>query len=305
MRWLPVSIIMVSIAQICTYWLNRKKAFKATATNKIFQSGSFTALNLGTGVLAPGLGFVFSDILSRIATAVFSFRQLFRNAFSFDGITASTVKQSLVKYKEFPIYNSWAALLDSFSANIPILIIGAAFSVKTTGYFNFSRQIIGIPMLMIAQTIYQVFYQQLYERRSKHQPLLPTFLNLTKILSLIAVLYVVVVLIAGEQVFGILFGNGWAISGSLGQIIVLAIGVKFIVIPLLMSLPAVEAVRSDSFLKVIYFLCMSSLYFFRTFSITEFLMVYTLGEVLVYVTRFIIAYRLVKKFDLATTPPTH
>ncbi len=297
MLLMPISVFLISCYQISNYWINRKKAFKAIGANKIVQTGSISLFSIlfGKFRLLPGL--IWGDIIGRLLAALFTFHQIFRMGFRLKHLEWKSLKLISKRYKDFPLFNSWAAMLDSASLNIPVLIVSAGYSAQLTGYFNFARQIIGIPLLMVSMTIAQVYYQRINEKKINGEPLLPLFFGLTKILTLIAIAYVFVILISGESLFSLVFGTKWLLSGFYGKILAFSFAIKFIVSPLLISLPVVNAIKIDSYWKVFYFLSICILYFLVHLDFKIFLLVYTLIEIVVYLTGAIIVYNVLLKFD--------
>lgn len=299
-RWpllLPFSVFMISVYQVTNYWMNRKKAFKAAGVNKIVQTGSITTFSFVMGSFRVVPGLIWGDIAGRFLAAVYTIRQIYRCDFNWKGVEWGNIKKIARRYRDFPLFNSWAALLDTISLNIPVLIVSAGYTAQTTGYFNFTRQIIGVPLLMVSMTIAQVFYQRLSEKKLAGEALLPVFLNLAKTLFWIAVAYILVLLFAGESIFSFIFGAEWLLSGTYAKVLAFSFALKFIVSPLLISLPAVHAVKTDSLWKVCYFLSICILFFLVHLEFQRFLIIYTLIEVVLYLAGALVVYKVLHAFD--------
>ncbi|WP_439333648.1 hypothetical protein, partial [Vibrio vulnificus] len=47
------------------------------------------------------------------------------------------------RYREFPLYNTWAALLDAIGNQLPTILIAKLFSAAEAGQFSLAMRILG------------------------------------------------------------------------------------------------------------------------------------------------------------------
>ena len=128
--------------------------------------------------------------------------------------------------------------------------------------------------------------------------LLPIFKNILRILFGISLVYISFVLLFGEYLFEIIFGSEWILSGFYAKIIVFSFAIKFIISPILISLPAINSLRMDSAWKVLYFISIALLFFMTRLEFDYFLIVYTLIKLVLYLLGGYLVYHALKKYDM-------
>jgi O-antigen/teichoic acid export membrane protein len=189
------------------------------------------------------------------------------------------------------------AFLDSVSLNFPVYIVAASFPAFVAGSFNFSRQIIGLPLLMISATVAQVFYQNLNEKKQHTLKLMPEIVGLSKVMLAVALGYILFFIFFGEKFFLFVFGNSWGDAGTYSSILCISFGVKFVISPLLMGFPVVNKLKRDSIWKVLYFFSMCLLFVLRQSDIENFLIIFSCVEAVVYLIGLFMLLDAVARFD--------
>jgi O-antigen/teichoic acid export membrane protein len=281
-RLIPLGVFLMAAYSSFNYWLLRIKAFKQSALNKVAMSTGYALSSTGYGFAGVAGGLVLGDLSGRIAGSVMSYFQAVRNGLKLGQVTKREVKIVSKEYIHFPVYNGIPSFLDSLSLNVPVAIIHASFNSVTTGFFNLSRQVIAAPLLLISSTMSQVLFQKISEKKNANLPVLSDIIKLLRVQSLLALGFLLIVVPFSPVLFSIVFGEEWRIAGEFTQILALGFAIKFVVSPLSLIFPALNAIKTGSFWQLIYFLSICTLFFLGHLSIVQFLVAYTLIEVLVY-----------------------
>lgn len=299
--FIPLSLLFVSISKVLSNWLIRKKAFRQSSINKISQKSTEGTVSLSFGVLKLYNGLILGDIFGKIILTVVSFYQSLKCGLNLTQVSRRRIKANLILYKNFPIYNSIPALLNSFSTLLPVFIISSFYNETTTGYFNFSRQILAIPLSLISVSVSQVLFQQIAEKRNSGMPIFNDLKSLIKQLSILSILFVIVFVIAAPLIFKIIFGNKWELSGEFTQILVFSYAIQFIVSPLSIIFLALNKIKVLSYWQIFYFILMSSLTFFHFLPISKFLLLLTIFDIISYILYFYLILKEAKQFDSSIT----
>jgi O-antigen/teichoic acid export membrane protein len=297
--WFPfcvVVIFMVSFNLLVSFWLVRKKAFLGSAKNKVVQSTSVSAWTFGAGSNSYSNGLIVGDLMGKVTLFFFGFYQLWKTEFK--GVKLSLMVKGLKKYRDFPIYNAIPSLLDKFSLNMPVMIISSFYNVAINGFINLPRQILGTPLALISASLSQVYFQNIVEKKNDNKLIVPQLLKAIKVLSGIAIIFLVVVLLCSEEVFAFVFGEEWRVAGTYAKILSFAIAIKFVVSPLSVVFPSLNKMKVGSFWQVLYFISICILFFLESFQVIHFLIIYVVIELIMYSYYLYLIIRTSKQHDL-------
>lgn len=294
----PPVILLIGIYQPFLYLLTRKKEFKKNSINKIVQTSAITILSFIFGVFCIKGGLVFGYFFGWLVLVIFSFYQVSKFNFSYYKFNISDFFETAKKYKEFPLYNSIPALLNSLSSTAPVFIISIFFNSSITGYFNLTRQIIAVPLSLITVTISQIYLERIASKKRDNLPIKAELKNLVKLLVTIAVSMIILVYFFGPFLFSFIFGKKWISSGYYAQILIFSYAIQFVVGPLGNVLTALNKIKIASLFPLIYFILVAILYFMKIQDIDNFLKFLTLLEIIAYCFLGILIYWAVNQYEL-------
>ena len=146
-------------------------------------------------------------------------------------VSLARLKAVLVRYKRFPLYDSWSALLNVSSWQLPSLLLPVFFSPTEVGYYALAFRLIVIPMDLIGSAIQQVFFQ-----RASNAERAGDLAGLTEsvftVLLRIGLFPMLTIALIGEELFTVVFGAAWAEAGLYTQLLAVWAVVWFISSPL-------------------------------------------------------------------------
>lgn len=203
------SILIISI-------LTRYKRFIQLSYAKVFNRISSAVVQISFGFILPSvfgliigifIGFItFFIVLSRgISTSVFKLLNFSKSSFK-DALPV------LKKHYRFPLYSTPQVLLNSFSQNLPILIMDSFFGTTMIGLYWFAIKIIKIPIFAISGSIRQTFYQKA-SSINRNSELMNLFIKTTKVLFFLGLPFVVIGFFISPSFFSYVFGNKWVEAG--------------------------------------------------------------------------------------------
>ena len=303
-KWLlfiPFSVFFFSSYQAMNFWLIRKKAFTRSSLNKVTRrivegsvqfslASGFTKIGLIVGSLAGDLANFFSGIL-----------QVHKNGFNLKFIKKVKLLALLKRYKDFPIYSSIPALLNTVSLALPVLLVNHFFGQKITGYFDLSRLVLALPLALVATSISQVLFQQLSERIQQKNEIRPLMVKTAKTLTYISLVLVFGTFIFVFPAFDFLFGSAWKLSAHMTQILVVSYAVKLIVSPLSSSFNALEKVRVSSLWQFVYFSFIAMLFFIPKLTLDEFLFLILTIDCVAYSIYFLLIFSQINRYESTIT----
>lgn len=231
----PLAALFLAFNNILITWFNRKKKYKTIAANRITRNGLLTGANIGFGFSRSGyIGLILSQIISDFIAAIYYMFRFFKTSnittLHFD---KKALKSTAKEYIDFPKFVLPSTFIDTFSAQLPVLLIAALFSKELSGSYFFAYRILAIPIAFVgaafAQTFYQKFVSSVQQKDFKGAL---RFLGRSWILlASVIVIPSMIVLFAGQPVFVFVFGNEWSESGKIATFLIIYIMFAFVSSP--------------------------------------------------------------------------
>jgi O-antigen/teichoic acid export membrane protein len=234
--WLVSPFVFVSGLFIAlNYWNSRTRRYGRLSVARILSSVAITGGQLAAGAagMATGGALIGASALGQgVGTAVLGAqilrddRQRFANHLSF-----ARVRAVLVRYKRFPLYDSWSALLNVSSWQLPSLLLPIFFSPTQVGYYALAFRLIVLPMDLIGSAIQQVFFQRASnaERAGNLGELTESVFTVLLRIGLFPMLTLALI---GQELFTLVFGAAWSEAGVYTQLLAVWAVVWFISAPL-------------------------------------------------------------------------
>lgn len=211
---LPVAVVLTGTYQALEKWAVRKRAFGDIAQSKIIQSGAAAGTQLGLFVLGP-LGLILGQVIGhgagsgRLASLVRRNKPL--HCVTLGGMTAVAIR-----YSRFPIYSTWNGLLNTASLQMVPVVLVALFGAATAGLYALTLRILTLPANLIGNAVGSVFLSRApsAHREGKLTDLVE---NIHQRLAFVGVPAMVLLLFAGPELFGWVFGDQWTKAGVYAQ----------------------------------------------------------------------------------------
>jgi lipopolysaccharide exporter len=221
--WLtPPMVFFSGVFLALNYWNSRTKQFGRLSIARVSNSVATTSAQLGLGFT----GFVSGGSLigamvggKVLATAVLG-GQIWRDD---HGLFLRAIYQSeliplIKRYRKFPLYDTWSALLNSISWQLPTLMLSSYFSTAVVGYYALGYRILQLPMSFIGGAIGQVFFQRVSEAQLRGELTLAVEQTFRR-LVMIGLFPMLTLAFIGRDLFILLFGTDWAEAGVYTQIL--------------------------------------------------------------------------------------
>lgn len=280
---IPFLLLFIGIQQCFNYWLIRKKSFKQNSLNKVIQTSSIAIIGLGLGFLGVSSGLIIAYLLGWALLALFSFYQARKAGFNLIGVTQSDSKRNLIKYKDFPIFNSVPALFNSFASTLPVFYVSNLYTPEITGFYAQSRLMILVPISLISVSIAQVYFERIASKVREGESIIQELKQVALVLFSAAVVLVLIVRLLAPFLFSVILGDIWVTSGIYSQVLVYSFAIQFVISPLSNVLTALNRIKLASIWPILYLLLMLTLSLFeKPKDVIDYLKVLTVLEFLSY-----------------------
>jgi len=211
---LPVGMMFAGVYKVFNYVGIRAKRFPLIARTLIWQKVS-TLLIQVAGFKFGGGALLFGNTLGRGMGSVSLGRVAFRQArnvhWSWRG-----VRDSAVRYREFPIYSTWSGLFNAAGQQLPPLMFATFFGVGAAGLYALAQRVLALPMAVVGKAIGDVFFAD--AAQAYREDSLGSLVHRTHtILSQIGMPPALVLMIVAPQIFALVFGPEWAEAGEFAR----------------------------------------------------------------------------------------
>lgn len=222
--FIPISIFLMGLIQTLNYWLNAQKQYKQLSINKVIQSTANSSSNLLLGFQKFGHdGLIISQLLAQSIVVAILIKKTYKNKY-IRYINKLKIIALVKRYIKFPKITMFTSLFSMFSNQFPIFMITYFFTTKDVGYYSFAIKIISMPISLVSNSLYQVFFQAFTKEKNKEQFYKNKFLKINVMfLPLFIILWFIL-----PSLFSFVFGENWIIAGKYAQILLPLLYLKFI-----------------------------------------------------------------------------
>lgn len=216
----PILLFLRGLFLAMSYWSSRTKRFGSISIARMTNSFATTVTQLAFGSLGYiSAGSLISASLfgSMLSTFMIGL-QIWRADHKFlkANLKSNNMRYVLWRYKKFPIVDSWSALINALSWQMPVLLLSFFFSSKIVGFYALGFNTIQLPISILGSAIVPVFFQRAVE--AKREGTLDNFLEHFFRISIAFSMFPFLILaIIGEDLFIVVFGNDWSEAGIYAQ----------------------------------------------------------------------------------------
>lgn len=221
--WLvPFFVFVSGVFLALNSWNSRTKHFKRLSAARITSSVATTGTQLGAGLsgYTTGGSLIGASLVGNSVSTLILGSQIWKNDKSLflRSIGFKRMTAGLKRYRKFPLVDSWSALLNTVSWQLPVFLLASFFSPVVVGFYSLGFRLLQLPMSFIGSSISQVFFQRASEVKSEGS-LAPLVENVFRLLVIVGMFPIFTLTIVGSDVFSVIFGDTWTEAGVYVQIL--------------------------------------------------------------------------------------
>ncbi len=220
--FMPIFVFVSGAFLALNYWNSRTGNFRRLSAARITSSIFTVCVQLGAGLTghATGGSLIGATVIGSLASTFLLGAQIWRsNGRMFIAtVNRKCITKGLRRYKKFPLYDAWGALINAASWQLPVLLLSAYFSPAIVGYYALGFMVLQVPMNLIGNAIAQVFFQR--AAKAKADGVLDDVAkDAFEFLVILCSFPMLMLAIVGEDVFAAVFGSAWTEAGIFVQIL--------------------------------------------------------------------------------------
>jgi lipopolysaccharide exporter len=253
---LPIAILFHGWFTALSYWQTRNRRY----VNQSIAKTTATFSQASGAIAAGGLGhssgttlIVFQLMGQALSIIVLGLTTWQRDIHKFArAVHPRAIYQQVVRYRKFPMVDTWSELLNIASYNMPVLLLGYFFPITVVGHYSLGHRLLNIPMSLVGRSMSQVFFQNatVAHRESRLGNLVSETSAYLLQLSFFPFLMITIV---GTDMFTVVFGTKWATAGLYAQILAPWLLFQFLYVPMSNLLNVLQLQEMGLFLSVLLF----------------------------------------------------
>lgn len=245
---LPFGVLSIGLYTVFSYWGIRTKQFSTIAATKLTQAFTTLVIQLTTFKLGS-VGLLLGHIVGQgMGTTRIALPALRTPAFR--SISTQKIKAAAVRYKRFPIFSTWAGLLNTAGLQLPPLLFAVFFNPAVAGVYALAHRVLNLPLSIIGSAVGQVFYSNAAEAHRTGK--LGTMVEqLHCRLAHIGFPPALLLILIGPNIFDFVFGDEWRDAGNFARWMAPWIYLVFVCSPLSTVISVVERQKEGLAFQVI------------------------------------------------------
>ena len=239
---LPVGLLGMGCTHGLFHWAIRRQAFGYITRTQISRSIGRVVTQIGFGFLTSGpFGLLLGQVIGQsagITTLGLAFhrreRRLWRT------IRLRDMARAAIHFGNLALLATGTALLNNAGRFAPALLIAALYGAEVAGWYALAQRILDVPAF-IGTAVARVYLSEAPRRaRANDASMYGLFKATTWRLLVFGMLTLGLVVVAGPQLFGLVFGSVWTEAGRFAQFLALMSLARLVVHPVAQTLTVLE-----------------------------------------------------------------
>lgn len=239
--FIPLVVFLIGLFNMLNYYNTRIKAYKEIAKAKVYKSVAMNLIQLIIGILKPGA----AGLIAGYGSAnFFGNLKLLKNTIKDKELLRTINKKNIInvarKYKRFPIFTFPATLANNLAVELISVLTSTVFTIATLGFYSLANRILAVPGALIGTSVGQVYMQEAASERNRLGNSKSTFISVVKKLIIVGLPSFAILFFISEELFAFVFGEEWRIAGAYAKILIPLLFIKFITVPVSVTLSVFE-----------------------------------------------------------------
>ncbi len=253
-HFIPGVVFVVAAVRSLQQWLIRQKRFRQLTFSTVVQTSGQAAVQIVLGFAGLGLGLIFGNMVGFMGAFLFILLLLFTSRNKGFAFSAVFLKDTMVAYKHFPLYRTFSVLLNTSTAYLPVIIFARYFDQNLVGYYSLCIKVLGLPIILIARAVSDVFSQKAAREFTERGECMSTFRYTLKFLFFTSFPLLLLLFIFAPFLFRVVFGQNWEPAGGVVRILIPMYLLRFISSPLSRMFIISERLKIDLYWQISLFI---------------------------------------------------
>ncbi len=229
--FLAAGVLVHGLVHCFEFWLLRHKQYGLMAWGAVGESVAdrLFVITMGLAQHALAAWLALGRVVGSVVHLLVFLRAGKQVRFSWrERAAGGTLLRSLRRYREFPLYSTWAYLFANGGRELPTLIFAGLFSAAVAGMYSLGVRVLGFPMLLAGDAVSRVFLRYAIDLSDEPARLLDSTRLLVRCAFYLIFPPMLLLSVLGPQLFRFVFGPEWVDAGQFAQVLALSFLVSFL-----------------------------------------------------------------------------
>lgn len=191
-------------------WLNRKGKYNIMLFNPVITPLANNGLAILLGLIGfKAYGLYIGATVAQVITLIHMFVNMDKMTYR---IKLCDVKPIIERNKDFILYQYPASLINTTVGNIPVQVLSYCFGNVVVGYYSMAMKLISIPSNILSSSMSRVYFKEATERQSLNGTARQYTYGVSKKISYLYIIPMLIILIGGDLLVPLFLGNEWLAS---------------------------------------------------------------------------------------------
>jgi O-antigen/teichoic acid export membrane protein len=141
----------------------------------------------------------------------------------------SQIRELAWSHRHYPTYSSGSSLLKSSTQFLPTILLAIFYGPAVAGAFNLAQRILTVPVRLLSNAASQAFLAEAAQRSAAD--VMRLFIRTVPRFLVLGCVGMAPILLAGPELFVLLFGEPWRQAGGFAQALVAVQLARFVAVP--------------------------------------------------------------------------
>jgi O-antigen/teichoic acid export membrane protein len=226
----PVALL-IAMGQIWQSWAAAEGRYRDLSLMRIAEAGAITTLQIALGAaFASADSLAIAHLIGVMVGLAVSARLLPIRWPA--GNPAPMVREFWSRHRRFPLLSLPADVLNTASAQLPVLIVAGRFGAETAGLLALATRTLGAPIGILGKSVLDVFKRHAATSYRERGECRADYLRTFKVLATASLVAAVVLALWSAPLFALAFGEAWRGAGTIAAWLVPMFALRFVSSPL-------------------------------------------------------------------------
>ncbi|MEE4184418.1 MAG: oligosaccharide flippase family protein [Gammaproteobacteria bacterium] len=125
------------------------------------------------------------------------------------GVSLRRLGAVMHRYRDFPLFDAGANLLNQASRELPVLLLGAFFGPTVLGFYSVGRRMLSLPVELVGNAVAQAFFPQAAQELARGR-LAPLTADVFERLVMVAITPLLLIAIVTPEIVQVFLGDAWS-----------------------------------------------------------------------------------------------
>lgn len=214
---LAVVLFLTALDILFSNISNRYSQYNTMTVAGIINGVSQPLSRLSFGLIPLSKGLIYGNIFGlivKIGFYVIKLWSILKSAF-IKPVLKSEIKDAAVEYKNFPLYDAPARLIEYIIGNVVIIILSVYFNLEEIGCFSMVVQLVQSPLILVGASMSTVYFKDLAVVVENKDRVASVSRRTVKVCFLMAIAVSSFFVIGGDRLVVLFLGHKWALAGDM------------------------------------------------------------------------------------------